>query len=90
MSWNAPIPSETLHRTLTRALGAAQVAVKLDASNHDTNATVAAYQRCIALLDDVVRREPSEEEVGRLKAIVYSGHLIEIGFKFCYSVAAFR
>ncbi|KAJ6601420.1 hypothetical protein DFH09DRAFT_562914 [Mycena vulgaris] len=69
MSWNAPIPAETLHRTLTRALGAAQVAVKLDASDHDTNAIVDAYQRCIFLLDDVLRREPSEEETERLTAI---------------------
>lgn len=70
MSWNAPIPSETLHQTLTRALAAAQVAVKLDASDQDTNATVVAYQRCIFLLDDVIRREPSRHEAERLMATV--------------------
>ncbi|KAJ7103138.1 hypothetical protein B0H15DRAFT_811098, partial [Mycena belliarum] len=69
MSWNVPIPSESLHRTLKRALAAARVAVEFDASNHDTNATVAAYQRCIALLDDVIRREPSEEETQWLKSV---------------------
>ncbi|KAJ7204459.1 hypothetical protein GGX14DRAFT_460475 [Mycena pura] len=69
MSWNAPIPSETLSQTLTRALGAAQVAVKLDAADQDTMAIVSAYQRCISLLDDVIRREPLEEEAERIRAI---------------------
>ncbi|KAJ7508684.1 hypothetical protein B0H11DRAFT_1966237 [Mycena galericulata] len=69
MSWSAPIPSETLRQTLTRALGAAQIAVKLDADDQDTMAAVEAYQRSISLLEDVICREPSEDEVERLKAI---------------------
>jgi len=69
MSWNAPIPSETLSQTLTRALGAAQVAVKLDAADQDAMAIVSAYRRCISLLDDVIRREPLQEEAERIRAI---------------------
>ncbi|KAJ7755046.1 hypothetical protein DFH07DRAFT_822717 [Mycena maculata] len=69
MSWDAPIPSETLSQTLTRALGAAQIAVKLDADDQDTMAAVEAYQRSISLLEDVIRREPSEDEVTRLETI---------------------
>ncbi|KAJ7024368.1 hypothetical protein C8F04DRAFT_1192491 [Mycena alexandri] len=49
-------PSETLHQTLTRALGAAQVAVQLDEADQDTMSIVEAYQRSISLLDDVIRR----------------------------------
>jgi hypothetical protein len=46
----APIPSETVHQTLTRALAAAQIAVKLDEANQDTMAIVEAYQGAIALM----------------------------------------
>ncbi|KAJ7116801.1 hypothetical protein C8R43DRAFT_1038124 [Mycena crocata] len=69
MSWNAPIPSETVAQTLTRALSAAQVAVKLDAADQDALAIVQAYQRSIVLLEEVIRRESSEEETTRLMAI---------------------
>jgi uncharacterized protein len=69
----APIPSETVHQTLTRALAAAQIAVKLDEANQDTMAIVEAYQGAIALMDDVIRRHPLAEDEGQqLTAIV--GH----------------
>ncbi|KAJ6523602.1 hypothetical protein B0H19DRAFT_1085675 [Mycena capillaripes] len=66
---NAPIPSETVRQTLTRALGAAQIAVKLDAADQDTMAIVKAYQRAISLLEDVIERHPLDDEVEQLKAI---------------------
>ncbi|KAJ7922825.1 hypothetical protein B0H13DRAFT_1981878 [Mycena leptocephala] len=65
----SPTPSETLRQTLTRALGAAQIAVKLDAADQDTMAIVSAYQRSISLLEDVIRRHPLEDEVKELSAI---------------------
>jgi hypothetical protein len=66
----SPTPSETLRQTLTRALGAAQIAVKLDAADQDTMAIVGAYQRSISLLEDVIRRHPLEDEAKELSAIV--------------------
>ncbi|KAK7063863.1 hypothetical protein R3P38DRAFT_2820864 [Favolaschia claudopus] len=64
-----PIPSETTRQTLTRALAAANIAVKLDEANQDTTAIVDAYQRSILLLDEVISRHDVSEELERLAAV---------------------
>ncbi|KAF7307315.1 hypothetical protein MIND_00525500 [Mycena indigotica] len=58
----AYIPAESLDQTITRALAAAQVAVNLDAADQDAMAIALAYQRCISLLDEAVRRNPTERD----------------------------
>nr|GAT59814.1 predicted protein [Mycena chlorophos] len=64
------IPSESLHQTLTRARAAAQVAVTLDAADNDTPSTIQAYQRCIALLDEALRKPRTEEEDNWIQTLV--------------------